>query len=211
MNSPWLTLSIGLLAQVFFSARMLVQWVLSERVKQVLSPTSFWVLSLTGAYLLFGYGWLRNDFSILLGQWVAYYIYLWNLKLKGVWPLWHPLLKLVLLLTPGLAMIWVAGHTDTFAARFLQNDEVKSGLIIFGTIGQMLFTMRFVYQWWYSYRKKESELPLGFWALSLVGSSLIFIYGWIRSDAVLMIGQAFGSLAYFRNMYLWLNQKKEKS
>ena len=83
MSSNIAILSIGFLAQAFFSARTLVQWILSEKAKKVLSPTIFWVLSLLGAYLLCIYGWLRNDFAIILGQFISYYIYLANLKLKG--------------------------------------------------------------------------------------------------------------------------------
>ena len=77
---------IGLLAQVFFSARMLIQWILSEKYKKVVSPSLYWVFSLLGAYLLCIYGWLRNDFSIILGQFKSYYIYIWkimmNIKMK---------------------------------------------------------------------------------------------------------------------------------
>ena len=59
---------IGFLAQVFFSARILLQWILSERAKKVISPAIFWQLSIVGSYLLFVYGWLRDDFAIILGQ-----------------------------------------------------------------------------------------------------------------------------------------------
>ena len=75
--------AIGFLAQAFFSARILIQWILSERAKRVVSPTAYWVCSLAGSYLLFVYGWLRDDFAIILGQMVSYYIYLWNLNAKG--------------------------------------------------------------------------------------------------------------------------------
>ena len=54
---------IGFLAQICFSARIILQWILSEKAKKVVSPSIFWKLSLIGAYLLFIYGWLRNDFS----------------------------------------------------------------------------------------------------------------------------------------------------
>ena len=73
MNT-FLTLSIGFLAQLFFSARILVQWILSERAKRVVSPSIFWILSLAGSFLLCLYGWLRDDFSIILGQFISYYI-----------------------------------------------------------------------------------------------------------------------------------------
>ena len=41
---------IGLFAQLCFSARILIQWLMSERARKVLSPTVFWILSLAGAY-----------------------------------------------------------------------------------------------------------------------------------------------------------------
>ena len=84
MENPAFILAIGFLAQGFFSARILVQWILSERARRVLSPSLFWILSLAGAYLLCLYGWLRDDFSFVLGQFISYYIYLWNLNIKGI-------------------------------------------------------------------------------------------------------------------------------
>ena len=64
---------IGLLAQACFSARILIQWFLSEKKHEVISPTLFWVFSLIGSYLMFYYGWLRNDFSIIVGQFISFY------------------------------------------------------------------------------------------------------------------------------------------
>ena len=72
--SQWIIFGIGFLAQGLFSARILVQWIMSERKKKVVSPTIFWVLSLLASYLFFIYGWLRNDFAIMFGQVISYYI-----------------------------------------------------------------------------------------------------------------------------------------
>ena len=145
-------LTIGFLAQVFFSTRILVQWILSEKARRVLSPTIFWMLSLMGAYLLCIYGWLRNDFTIILGQFISYYIYLWNLKMKGVWQRMANVLRIVLLCTPLLAVAFVLKNAADFADRFLYNDEVKPWLLLFGSIGQVLFKMRFIYQCLYSHK-----------------------------------------------------------
>lgn len=57
----FITYAIGFLAQGFFSARIFVQWLMSERAHRVLSPTLFWVLSIIGSYLLCVYGFLRHD------------------------------------------------------------------------------------------------------------------------------------------------------
>jgi lipid-A-disaccharide synthase-like uncharacterized protein len=71
-----------------------------------------------------------------------------------------------------------------------------------GIIAQVIFTLRFVYQWFYSEIRKTSSLPFGFWLLSLVGSMLILTYAIIREDWVLILGHGLGSIIYTRNIYL---------
>ena len=124
MESNILILTIGFLAQAFFSARILVQWIMSERSKQVLSPSLFWILSLAGAYLLCLYGWMRNDFAIVFGQLISYYVYLWNLKIKGIWAHIPRIFRFLLSITPLVAIIMVAGNAQQFANRFLHNSDV---------------------------------------------------------------------------------------
>ena len=60
--------SIGFIAQILFSSRLIIQWFYSEKKNKIITPTIFWVLSLLGSFLLFIYGYLRNDFAIMLGQ-----------------------------------------------------------------------------------------------------------------------------------------------
>ena len=208
MDSTIFILSIGFLAQAFFSARILVQWILSERARKVLSPSLFWAFSLIGSYLLCIYGWLRNDFAIILGQFISYYIYIWNLNIKGVWHNLYAPIRVILLCTPLIAIAFVMKDAASFADEVLFNDEVKPWLLIFGSIGQVLFTMRFIYQWLYSRKKKESHLPEGFWLISLIGSFLILMYGCLRADLVLIVGQMFGVIIYLRNIYLITNGEK---
>lgn len=210
MGQNVFVLGIGFLAQGFFSARILVQWILSERARRVLSPSLFWILSLAGAYLLCLYGWLRDDFAIVLGQFISYYIYLWNLKIKGIWPKLPVLLRCVLLLTPVAVIVFVSGNAEAFVARFLHNDSVPPWLLVFGSAGQVLFTLRFIYQWLYSKREGASRLPSGFWLISLAGSLTIVTYGIIRHDIVLIVGQSFGVVAYVRNLIL-IKKEKERS
>ncbi len=208
MNSQTAIFGIGFLAQGFFSARVLVQWILSERARRVLSPSVFWVFSLAGSYLLCLYGWLRHDFAIVLGQFVSYYIYLWNLGMKGVWKRVFPPIRAVLLLTPLVAVGFVVGNAGEFAARFLLSDDVPPWLLLFGSAGQVLFTLRFVYQWLCSSRAGKSVLPAGFWMISLVGSLSIVVYAVFRLDPVLIAGQSFGIVAYIRNLCLARNGKE---
>lgn len=202
MNHSIIILAIGFLAQGFFSARILVQWLLSERAKKVLSPSIFWILSIIGAYLLCIYGWLRDDFTIILGQFLSYYIYLWNLRLKGIFGKLPLIFQILLILTPIIATAFVVGNVTDVYERFLHNDNISLPLLLWGSVGQVLFTMRFVYQWIYSYWCKESQLPFGFWLISLIGSLTIVSYGFVRCDLVLIVGQSFGIVAYIRNLML---------
>lgn len=191
----FLIYAIGFLAQGFFSARILVQWLMSERAHRVLSPTLFWVLSIIGSYLLCVYGFLRHDFAIVLGQFISYYVYLWNLKAKGVWCPLHGVWKVVV-------MLYVAGDAGRFAADFFHNDKVPMWLLVYESAGQVIFTLRFLYQYYVSRRTGHSELPAGFWLLSLFGSLLIVSYAIVRLDPVLIVGQSFGLVAYTRNLMI---------
>lgn len=200
---------IGFLAQAFFSARILLQWILSEKAREVVSPSIYWILSIAGAYLLFVYGWIRNDFSIILGQTISYYIYIWNLDSKGIWKQIPLLFRSILLLTPGIAVGLVANDMQAFIADFFQNEKIPLWLVLYGSAGQIIFTLRFVYQWFYSMRKKESVLPAGFWIISLIGSGVIVSYGIFRKDPVLILGQSVGFIAYTRNLMIQRKKNDE--
>ena len=116
--------AVGFLAQGFFSARILVQWVRSECACRVLSPSLFWALSLVGAWLFLFYGWLRHDFAIVFGQLISYYIYIWNLRAKGEWQRLPGVWRWVLQLSPVVAMGYVATDAPRVVARFLGNADV---------------------------------------------------------------------------------------
>ena len=77
--------SIGLIAQLLFSLRLLVQWLFSEKENKVVTPILFWIVSLIASLLFFIYGYLRYDFVIMLGQFITYYIYIRNLQLQNQW------------------------------------------------------------------------------------------------------------------------------
>lgn len=171
---------VGFLAQLLFSARLLLQWIMSEKAKKVVSPSIFWKLSLLGAYLLFIYGWLRDDFAIILGQLISYYIYIWNLNKKESWQKLPALIRYILALTPVVAVLFMLKDARGFVEQFFLNENIPLWLLLFGSMGQIIFTLRFVYQWVYSMKKNESLLPLGFWLISLTGSLIIVAYALYR-------------------------------
>jgi lipid-A-disaccharide synthase-like uncharacterized protein len=193
--------ALGFLAQGLFSARMVIQWVLSERSKKVVSPMIYWQLSLLGAFLLSMYGWPRGDFAIVLGQVFSYYIYVWNIHIQKGWKKIYFVIRAIILLTPAVVCSVFFIHAGWRFDR-LFDGGVPLGLLLFGSAGQIIFTFRFVYQWLYSRSRGESLLPVMFWILSLTGSSCIILYGIFRKDPVLILGQSVGFLTYWRNLFL---------
>ena len=75
-------------------------------------------------------------------------------------------------------------------------------LAAFGFIAQALFAARFIIQWISSERRRMSHVPVGFWWLSLGGGILMTIYGVLRRDPVIILGQAPGLVVYARNLML---------
>jgi len=200
--SNWLIYTIGFIAQILFSSRLIIQWISSEREKRVTTPTLFWTLSLIASFLLFIYGYLRNDFAIMLGQALTYFIYIRNLQLQNQWQKFHWLTRYLLLSVPTLIVIYYFNNNVIDKDLLFKNEAIPTWLLWLGIISQVVFTLRFVYQWLYSERKKTSSLPLGFWLLSLVGSILILTYAVYRKDPVLFIGHLLGSAIYVRNLIL---------
>jgi lipid-A-disaccharide synthase-like uncharacterized protein len=81
MEHPTLWLIVGFAGQALFSARFIVQWIASERVRRSVVPVTFWFLSLAGGGLLFAYAASRRDPVIMLGQASGLVVYLRNLWL----------------------------------------------------------------------------------------------------------------------------------
>lgn len=207
--SNWLIYTIGFVAQILFSSRLVIQWVTSEKQHKVITPTLFWTLSLMASFLLFIYGYLRNDFAIMLGQTLTYFIYIRNLQLQGEWQKLHWLIRLILYSIPTLIVVYYFNNNVIDRDLLFRNADIPNWLLWLGIISQVVFTLRFVYQWLYSEYKKTSSLPLGFWLLSLVGSFLILVYAVNRRDPVLFIGHLLGSIIYVRNLILLHKQNGE--
>jgi len=202
----WIVYSIGFLAQILFSLRLIIQWINSEKTKRVATPTLFWTFSLMASFLLFLYGYLRNDFAIMLGQALTYFIYIRNLQLQNQWPKIPRLLRYFLLFMPLLVSIFYFNNNRIDVAILFKNKDIPLWLLCLGITAHTIFTLRFVYQWLYSEKQKSSTLPFGFWVLSLVGSLLILIYAIFRKDPVLFVGHILGITIYLRNLILLKNQ-----
>ncbi len=71
----------GLVAQIMFTGRFLVQWLASERQRRSVVPASFWYLSMIGGVMLLAYALYRQDPVFILGQLFGVVIYSRNLWL----------------------------------------------------------------------------------------------------------------------------------
>jgi lipid-A-disaccharide synthase-like uncharacterized protein len=74
--------------------------------------------------------------------------------------------------------------------------------LVFGLGAQLVFTARFLVQWLASERAKRSVMPVAFWWLSIAGGGMTLIYGIMRRDAVIIMGQALSVFIYLRNLML---------
>lgn len=108
---------------------------------------------------------------------------------------------------------------DQFAAhlRDVQEEQRKSGVLFVllnittpigfiwvsvGLLGQVLFTLRMVLQWYASEKERRSVIPVGFWWGSLFGGLLLLVYFLWRKDIVGILGQSTGVVVYARNLIL---------
>lgn len=83
MTTEQIWISIGLLGNVLFFSRWVVQWVASERARASVIPRAFWYFSIGGSLILLAYALYRRDPVFILSQLPNSIIYLRNLHLLG--------------------------------------------------------------------------------------------------------------------------------
>ncbi|MBI3700493.1 MAG: lipid-A-disaccharide synthase N-terminal domain-containing protein [Afipia sp.] len=74
-------LAFGLVAQLAFTARFLVQWIASERAGNSVVPMAFWFFSMAGGLMTLVYGIAKREPVIIVGQSLATIIYIRNIML----------------------------------------------------------------------------------------------------------------------------------
>lgn len=201
LSSLWI-FAVGFTAQLLFAARMIVQWVKSEKAGKSLSPVIFWQLSILGSLIFLLYGILRHDFAIVLGQILVYFIYVRNLHLQEQWRPIPLIFRLIVIIAPIITLVYLLSDNHGNLTSLLKNDEITLPLKIWGSVGQVIFTLRFYVQWFDSEAKNESVLTKRFWFVSILGSFMIIIYAAFRFDPVLFLGQLSGLVIYLRNLML---------
>lgn len=89
---------------------------------------------------------------------------------------------------------------DIFVAKF-------DFWLAFGLVAQLSFAARFLVQWIASERAGKSVVPLAFWFFSIGGGSMTLLYGLVKREPVIIIGQLLSNIIYVRNiMLIWKNQ-----
>ena len=91
---------------------------------------------------------------------------------------------------------------DVFVAKF-------DLWVLFGLVAQVIFAMRFVVQWIASERAGRSVMPVAFWFISLGGGLLTLIYGLVRREPIIIIGQVLAVFIYLRNLMLIYRPRKD--
>ncbi|MES3032610.1 MAG: lipid-A-disaccharide synthase N-terminal domain-containing protein [Gemmatimonadota bacterium] len=81
MDSANVWLAVGLLGQSLFSARFIVQWLVSEKRRKSVTPVAFWYFSLAGGVILLAYAIHRRDTVFMVGQATGLIVYVRNLML----------------------------------------------------------------------------------------------------------------------------------
>lgn len=90
---------------------------------------------------------------------------------------------------------------DVFVARF-------DFWLVFGLAAQLVFGSRFILQWIASERAGRSVMPLSFWFLSIAGGIMTLVYGLVRREPVIIIGQALSTGIYLRNLGLIFRERR---
>jgi lipid-A-disaccharide synthase-like uncharacterized protein len=90
---------------------------------------------------------------------------------------------------------------DVFVAKF-------DFWLMFGILAQMTFAARFLVQWIASERAKASVVPLSFWFLSIAGGLMTLIYGLVKREPIIIMGQALSTFIYLRNVVLIFRKRR---
>jgi lipid-A-disaccharide synthase-like uncharacterized protein len=93
---------------------------------------------------------------------------------------------------------------DVFVAKF-------DFWLAFGLVAQLFFTARFLVQWISSERAGRSVVPMAFWFFSMGGGLMTLVYGIVKREPVIILGQAMATVIYVRNIMLILKDRAKGS
>jgi lipid-A-disaccharide synthase-like uncharacterized protein len=88
--------------------------------------------------------------------------------------------------------------------------QIADPWVIFGLAGQACFFLRFFIQWLASERAGQSVIPNMFWYLSIAGAAIVLLYGLVRIEPVLIVGQIPALAVYLRNIY-FIHKRRQQT
>ena len=197
-SSGWVQ-ALGWAGQALFSARVLIQWLASERARRPVAPRIFWYLSAAGAVLMCAYCMMRGEIVLVPGYLVTLGVYVRNVWIANqssaatrAPPLYLVLVGIALAVVPS-----AFGLLD-------DHDRVPPTMpwLVVAIIGQTLWIGRFLVQWRHAERTGKSEFPAAFWWMTIAGSGLLTAYSMNRVDLPLIFGFVMSWVFPLRNLFL---------
>ena len=79
--------------------------------------------------------------------------------------------------------------------------------LVFGLAAQLVFAARFLVQWISSERAGKSVIPFAFWILSVGGGLMTLLYGLVKREPVIIVGQGLATFIYLRNITLIFRER----
>jgi lipid-A-disaccharide synthase-like uncharacterized protein len=204
----WPFAAAGWAGQGVFTARVLHQWIASERAKRSVVPRAYWILSLVGTALVLVYASARGDPVFVVGSVAQGVLFARNLALsrpnrngtRTTPPRW-----VLLAFAAGLValVLTTVALGETPAA-----GPIHPAWLSLGFFGQSLWLGRFLVQWWVSEREGQSRLPPAFFKMSVAGSVTLCAYAISQRDLVNVAAYALNPLPYARNLVLLRREAK---
>jgi lipid-A-disaccharide synthase-like uncharacterized protein len=81
--------------------------------------------------------------------------------------------------------------------------------LVFGVLAQLLFAARFLVQWISSERAGKSVIPFAFWLFSMGGGLMTLVYGVVKREPIIIMGQALSTIIYVRNIMLIVKERRQ--
>ncbi len=91
---------------------------------------------------------------------------------------------------------------DAFVAKF-------DFWLVFGVVAQLLFAGRFIVQWISSEKAGKSVIPFAFWFFSMGGGLMTLVYGVVKREPVIILGQGLATIIYVRNIMLIMKERRQ--
>ena len=144
----------------------------SEKTGKYLRLNLFWGNQPFASCLLFVYGYLRDDFAIMLGQVITYYIYVGNIQLEkngrnGLGGCAS------LSIFPAIILVYGFNNNAMNTHNLFKNQDIPFFFNDSWSCSQNLIYAQVCISMAVFRVETKSLLPMGFWLLSLMGSLLI--------------------------------------